>query len=60
MKLKIGKKIQIKSNTKQELENAVYQFLLENPGVEFEHKFILKATWDGRLKWILKIKVTRI
>ncbi|EJA0854975.1 hypothetical protein M0910_001940 [Listeria monocytogenes] len=60
MKLKIGKKITIKTNSKQELGNTINQFLLENPGVEFEHKLILKATWGGRLKWILKIKVTRI
>ncbi|HEM0758264.1 TPA: hypothetical protein U0U85_002305 [Listeria monocytogenes] len=42
MKLKIGKKITIKANSKQELDNTIYQFLLENPDVEFEHVLLLK------------------
>lgn len=60
MKLKIGKKITIKANSKQELDNIIYQFILENPDVEFEHVLLLKRNIFCQAKWILKIEITKI
>ncbi|EAC8001171.1 hypothetical protein MZV44_002988 [Listeria monocytogenes] len=60
MKLKLGKVIAIKANSKRELDNAVYQFILANPNVEFKHEMRLKKTWRGKWKWILKIEITKV
>lgn len=39
---KAKRKITIKFNSKRDLENAVYQFILANPNVEFKHEMMLK------------------
>lgn len=57
---KAKRKITIKFNSKRDLENAVYQFILANPNVEFKHEMMLKKTWQGKLKWILKIEITKV
>ncbi|EAD8789557.1 hypothetical protein AF058_04820, partial [Listeria monocytogenes] len=57
---KIKRKITIKQNSKRELDNAVYQFILANPNVEFKHEIRLKKTWRGKWKWILKIEITKV
>ncbi|MBC2142863.1 hypothetical protein HCA89_11115 [Listeria innocua] len=60
MGLKIGEKIIIKSRSKRDLENAVYQFILDNPDIKFEFKLILDKNIFGRLKWICEMLITKI